>query len=192
MQIALLRHFPTDWNAAGRLQGRTDVPLSAEGRAELAGRRLPEEWRGRPILTSPLARARETAQALAEGAEVRVDDRLMEMDLGEWEGKLGPDLLADPACAWRPVETWGMDFRAPGGEGPQDLFDRLAPLFAALDGPCILVTHRGLMRAALALATGWRYDGPEPFRFKRFALHPVTVEGGRPVAAHLPEKLPMR
>ncbi|MDF2234305.1 histidine phosphatase family protein [Albimonas sp. CAU 1670] len=192
MQIALLRHFPTDWNAEGRLQGRTDVPLSAEGRAELALRRLPEAWRDRPILCSPLSRARETAETLAEGREVRIDERLLEMDMGEWEGRHGPELIADPDCAYGPVEGWGMEFRAPGGEGPADMFARLAPLFAELREPTLLVTHRGLMRAALAMATGWRYEGPETFRIKRFALHPVTLEGGRPVAVGTPEKLPLR
>ncbi|MEM1346062.1 MAG: histidine phosphatase family protein, partial [Pseudomonadota bacterium] len=42
--LALLRHFPTDWNAEARLQGRTDRPLSAEGRALLQTLALPEPW----------------------------------------------------------------------------------------------------------------------------------------------------
>ncbi len=194
MQIALLRHFPTEWNALGRLQGRTDVPLSDEGRAELALRRLPEAWRGRPILCSPLCRARETAETLAalDPAPIRFDDRLLEMDMGEWEGRQGAELIADPDCAYGPVEGWTLAFRAPGGEGPADMFARLAPLFAEIAEPTLLVTHRGLMRAALAMATGWRYEGPETFRIKRFAIHPVTLEAGRPVAVGAPEKLVVR
>ncbi len=188
-KIALLRHFPTAWNEAGRLQGRADIPLSPEGRAALAGLRLPPRWRGAPLISSPLARARETAETLAEGAPVRLDPRLMEMDLGAWEGAASADLLADPASGYRPVETWTLAFRAPGGEGPEDLFARLRPLLAELSAPTILVAHRGILRAILALATGWRYEGREPFRIKRFALHPVTLRDGAPAGIAPPEKL---
>ena len=48
VEIGLVRHFPTAWNAAGRLQGRSDIPLSDAARAELATRRLPPRWRGLP------------------------------------------------------------------------------------------------------------------------------------------------
>lgn len=193
-EIGLLRHFPTDWNAEGRLQGRTDVPLSAASREELAGRRLPPRWRGLPVIASPLARARETAEALAEGPTA-FDRRLIEMDFGDWEGRIGAELLADPACAYGPVETWGWGFRPPNGESPAEMAERLAPALAeaAARAPCLLVLHRGVMRCILALASGWGYDGPEPFRIKRAAVHPVTLDaGGAPVGFGAPEKLERR
>lgn len=194
-RIALLRHFPTEWNAAGRLQGRTDIPLSDTARADLATRRLPEAWAEVPVVSSPLSRARETAETLAEGRPVLLDPRLMEMDMGDWEGAFSDDLVADPACPYGPVETWGWDLQPPGGESPRMMAARLAPVMAELAaaGPHLVVCHRGVMRCLLALATGWDYRGPEPFRIRRAALHEITLDAaGRPVAAAPPERLPLR
>jgi len=187
-ELGLVRHFPTDWNAAGRLQGRTDVPLSDAARAALAGLRLPERWRGLPVVASPLARARETAEALAEGTPVRIEPRLIEFDFGEWEGRVGAELIAEGA-GYGPVERWGEEFAAPGGESVAALAARVEAALGAMQGPAVVVTHRGVMRAALALATGWRWRGPEPFRIKRAAVHPVRVEGGRILGAEAWERL---
>ncbi|HEU0221850.1 MAG TPA: histidine phosphatase family protein [Paracoccaceae bacterium] len=194
-RIALLRHFPTYWNEEGRLQGRTDVPLTPAARAELARLRLPGGWRGLPIVASPLARARETARALSEGAAFRTEEHLVEMDFGEWEGQIGAELLADPACAYRPVEEWGWDFRPPGGESPREMAARLRPLLAELAwaGPHVIVTHRGVMRCLLALASGWAYAGPPPFAMKRAALHEITLgPDGMPIGPHSPIPLERR
>jgi probable phosphoglycerate mutase len=191
IEIGLVRHFPTDWNAAGRLQGRTDVPLSEAARAELAGRRLPTRWRGLPIIASPLRRARETAEALAEGAPVRIEPRLIEFDFGDWEGRIGAELIAE-GVGYGPVEGWGADFAAPGGETVAMLEARVEAALGAIGAPAVVVTHRGVMRAALALATGWRWRGPEPFRIKRAAVHPLRLEGGRIVGAAPWERLDRR
>lgn len=195
-EIGLLRHFPTRWNAEGRLQGRTDIPLAETSLAALAGLRLPARWRGVPMICSPLTRARQTADALCEGAPITVDDRLIEMDFGAFEGRIGADLLADPAAAFRPLEQWGWDFRPPGGETPAEMFARIAPLLAeiaAAGAPRLLVAHRGVMRCILARASGWAYLGPEPFRIKRASVHPVTLDAaGAPVACAKFERLAPR
>ena len=102
------------------------------------------------------------------------------------------DLLADPDCAFGPVETWGWHLRPPGGESPAEMLQRLRPVLAeaAEAGPALLICHRGVMRAILAAASGWNYDGPEPFRIKRAAVHPVTLDGdGNPLGLAPPEKL---
>ncbi len=195
IEIGLLRHFPTDWNAAGRLQGRTDVPLSQASREELKGRRLPERWRGLPIICSPLSRAAETATLLSESGPPRHDPRLIEFDFGDWEGRFGKELIADPDAAYGPVETWGPDFRPPNGETPAEMTARLLVALrdVAETGPSLLVVHRGVMRAILAVATGWAWRGPETFRIKRAAVHPVMLsEDGTPVAAGPWEKLDIR
>jgi broad specificity phosphatase PhoE len=195
VEIGLLRHFPTDWNAEGRLQGRTDVPLSGASVAALLRLRLPPRWRDLPILSSPLSRAAQTARILAETHAPTFDDRLLEMDFGAWEGRIGADLIADPACRYGPVETWGWDFRAPDGESPAEMLGRVAPVLtaAAAAGPCLIVCHRGLMRAIMAAATGWPYLGPEPFRIRRARVHPVMLSAtGIPVGLGEPEKLEPR
>ena len=62
--LVLLRHGATDWNAAGRLQGRADIPLSEAGRAALEGRAVPATYRDRQWYASPLRRTQETATLL--------------------------------------------------------------------------------------------------------------------------------
>ena len=193
IEIGLLRHFPTDWNAEGRLQGRTDIPLSAEGRADLARHRLPERWRGLPVIASPLSRAMETAQALAEPGPPQPDPRLVEMSFGAWEGAIGADLLADPASGYRALEDWGWDFTAPGGESPRQMLVRVLPVLAACAEPSLVVCHRGVIRVILAAATGWAYRGPMPFRIRKAHIHPVFLSAdGCPASIGQPERLVLR
>ncbi len=172
VRLALLRHGPTEWNAARRLQGRADIPLSPAG-AEAVGRRVvPPELTGLRWLTSPLARARQTARLLGVVAEP--EPALIEMDYGAWEGlTLAAARAADPAAALA-NEARGLDFRPPGGESPRDVQARLA----ALSGRLVTegrdtgaVTHKGVIRAALALATGWDMTGRPPVRLDWSAAH---------------------
>lgn len=175
-RLALLRHFPTDWNGEGRLQGRVDRPLTDAAREALARLRPPADWADARVIASPLSRARDTASALWGAHDV--DPRLVELAWGAWEGAKGVDLLADPASGYRPVEEWGWDRRPPGGESPSDAWTRVSPLLseiAATRAPTVLVAHRGLIRVILAKAWDWSFDCPEPFRIKRGRLAPLTL-----------------
>jgi probable phosphoglycerate mutase len=161
--LLLVRHAPTAWNAEGRLMGRADPPLSPAGRAALAAWRLPAAFATAPILASPLRRARETAAAFGPAT---VEPRLIEMNWGAWEGRRLAELRrSDPAGA-AAIEAMGLDLEPPGGERPRDVAHRLADLFAELAGTerRVLVTHKGVLRAALALATGWDYRTKPPLR----------------------------
>mgnify|MGYP000070307252 FL=1 len=62
IQLGLVRHGHTEWNRAGRIQGRTDIPLDDEARADLAGFALPAPWDQADLWSSPLKRAVETAE----------------------------------------------------------------------------------------------------------------------------------
>ena len=94
MNIYLLRHGETDWNRAGRLQGRTDIPLNEKGRAQMkhAGEILRKSGiRMDLILVSPLSRARESAEITAGGLDypkekILVEEMLIEQCFGEGEG----------------------------------------------------------------------------------------------------------
>jgi broad specificity phosphatase PhoE len=180
--LLLLRHAPTAWNATGRLMGRADLPLSAAGRAVLASWRLPSAFDGAPLLASPLRRARETAAAFGPAT---VEPRLVEMDWGAWEGwTLAERRAADPAGV-AAIEARGLDLCPPGGERPRDVVARLAALFADLAGagPRVLVTHKGVIRAAMAFATGWDYRGPPPVRLRDGeALRSTLDRAGKPLA----------
>ena len=187
-ELLLVRHAPTSWNEAGQLMGRADPPLSPAGRRTLAGWRLPEAFAGAPIRTSPLRRARQTAAAFGPAA---VEPRLVEMDWGAWEGRRLAELRRADPHGLAAVEAAGLDLRPPGGERPRDVAARLAELFAELADPraagaerVVLVTHKGVLRAALVLATGWDYRTPPPLRLAagdalRLGLDPA----GRPTAA---------
>ncbi|MBX2856529.1 MAG: histidine phosphatase family protein, partial [Rhodobacteraceae bacterium] len=161
-----------------RLQGHADPPLDAEGRAEIADLRPPPSWREARLVTSPLARAQETAEAIARGRPVSTDARLMEMDFGVWEGLYSQALADDPSSGFKPIEDWGWSFRPPDGESVLELRERVTPFLqdvAAAGFPVLAVCHIGVMRVILAVAHGWDFEGPPPFRVKRRRLYPLRL-----------------
>lgn len=179
-QLAILRHGHTDWNRAGRIQGRTDIALDPEARAQLAALRLPAPWGDADLVASPLVRAVETARLVADRAP-ETTQALMEMDWGQWEGKRGVDLKADPASRFRDIEDWGWGYTPPDGESPADLRARLIPWAEGLRRDTVAVCHIGVMRVLLAHAMGWDFSGPAPFQVKRnrlYILH-ITPDGWR-------------
>ena len=159
--LALIRHGATDWNAERRLQGRADRPLSDAGRAAVQAWRLPPLLREAGWVSSPLARARETAALLRSGCAV--EQRLIEMDWGGWEGRTRQELLQEAGSEALDRNPLGRDFRPPGGESPREVIQRLKPWIAerARSGEAtVAVTHRGVIRALYAEATGWDMIGP--------------------------------
>jgi probable phosphoglycerate mutase len=176
LRLALLRHGHTDWNRAGRIQGRSDIPLDAEARTELAGYALPAPWDTADLWSSPLQRAAETAR-LVSGRAPQTAPALTEMNWGSWEGLHGRDLKADPASGFRDIEHWGWHYQPPGGETPAQVWDRIAPWIHALQRDTVAVCHIGIMRMILARAHGWDFAGPAPFRIKRNRLFVVGITG---------------
>lgn len=150
--LTLLRHGRTVANASGTLQGRTDNPLDEVGheQAQAAAAALDAVDR---VISSPLLRATATAGYL--GAPVTLDDRWVELDYGEFEGKRFSDL---PTGVW---DRWRLDidFRPPGGETLRELGDRTRSaldelLTASRDENIVVVTHVSPIKAALAWALG--------------------------------------
>jgi probable phosphoglycerate mutase len=181
--LLVLRHGATAWNERRVIQGRADPPLSAAGRAAVLAWRMPDGWRDAHAVTSPLARAVETAELIGLGAEVEA--RLVEMAWGEWEGRTLADLRAELGEAMAENEARGLDFRPPGGESPRDVQERLAPLLASLARPTIAVTHRGVLRALYARAVGWSMQGKAPDRLRDGCGHLFRVEMGNVFAERL-------
>lgn len=188
VSLAVIRHGRTDWNEAGRIQGRTDTPLSDAGRAALIGRRPPPALAGHAWVASPLARAVETARLLS-GADPETEPRLAEMGWGDWEGQRLADLRAALGAEMARMEARGLDFRPPGGESPRDVQDRLRPWLravAAAGRPRIAVTHKGVIRALLALASGWDMTGKPPARLDWTRVHVFHLAAdGRPAVGDL-------
>ncbi len=175
--FAILRHGPTAWSAEGRLQGRRDLPLSAAGRQCVRAWRLPPAVTGCAWRVSPLRRTGETAVLLGISDAVQ-ESALIEMDWGQWEGQRLAELRASvPGIA--AMEAAGLDFRPPGGESPREVQARLRPLLAriAQDGvPVAAVAHKGVIRALVALATGWDMRAKPPQRLAEDAVHLFEID----------------
>jgi broad specificity phosphatase PhoE len=153
--ISFVRHGETAHNREGRFQGRADVELSARGLeqvARLATRLSNSEIAA--VYSSPLARARQTAMAIAAvaGCEVEADDRLIELDYGEWDGRPLGDIAASEWAAWRADPT----FAPPGGESLVAVTARVAAFcrerLASPEANVIAVSHVSPIKAAVCWA----------------------------------------
>ena len=148
MNLYLTRHGETDWNVENRVQGRTDIPLNANGLAQaqaLADKIREENIHLDIIYSSPLERAYVTAQKCAEaaGCEAVPLDELIEMNFGEFEGATRDN--RDYQEAKKKFFT-----RYPGGESYMDVAARIYPLLKTIkNGPyddVMLVAHNGIAR----------------------------------------------
>lgn len=173
--FAILRHAPTVWNAAGRLQGLTDIPLSPEGEAAARTWRLPAPADGWRRVCSPLQRARRTAELVQPSVPVTVESRLREMSFGVWEGKSVAQLRAEGGERFAAAEQLGLDFHPPGGESPRQAMDRVQGWLRDLGEPTVAVSHKAAIRALLALATGWDMTGRQPLKLDWRCLHFFTA-----------------
>jgi len=195
----LLRHGETALSTERRFAGRGDIPLTEEGlrQAAAAAKRLAARGGIDVIVTSPLRRARQTADAvaLATGAPLLADDGLVETDFGKWEGMT----IAEASQRWPDqVSAWmrSVDVAPPGGESFADVISRVN---AALDRllaehqfrTLLLVSHVSpikiaacramlappatLFRIQLDVASlceiGWFADGPAVVRSLNDTAH---------------------
>ncbi len=189
VQCAIIRHAPTQWNVEKRLQGRTDIGLGPEGRIVAASWSVPAAWANWRVLTSPLTRARETAAILFPNSTAEIEPDLREMSFGDWEGQSLAALRGAPGSDAESREAMGLDFRAPHGESPREVQQRLLPLLARLAAAnqnVVLVSHKAVQRALYALATGWDMTEKPPTKLKDGRAHLFRLgNGGQPEVAEL-------
>ncbi|MBP6818153.1 histidine phosphatase family protein [Ferrovibrio sp. MS7] len=186
--LALYRHTRTAWNEAGRLQGRADIPALDSALAKLQQQKLPAPYDAWPWFTSPLIRTRQTAKAL--GLEPAPDAALIETHWGEYEGKTLDDLshLGD----FLENESRGLDLQPPNGESPRQVQDRLKPWLRARAEAgvnCGAMSHKGVIRAILALAYDWPMLGKPPVKLDWTCLHVFRLEADglpRPEQMNIP------
>jgi len=186
LELVVLRHGRTEWNAGGRFQGHTDVPLDATGRAQaralgllLAGDRFEAAY------ASDLARARETAQLVLGGRDtvLELDARWREMRFGVWEGLTWTEIVArDPALAERSA-TAPKFYTPDGGESFDQCCARVAAALAAIrarasDGARVLVaTHAGPLHALLRVALGESEAAALTVRFSPASITRLAFDG---------------
>lgn len=161
MLLYFIRHGQTDWNIAGRFQSRTNVPLNETG--ILQARQVRDLFDNRGInfvrvFTSPLGRARKTAEIVASGrnAEIVVEPAFRELDVGEFEGREERALRAEFGARY---DEWRANCfldAAPGGESLLDVMERVRePLFALasakLESDQLVVAHQAVNAAMKAV-----------------------------------------
>ena len=146
MKLLLTRHGQTDWNVEGKVQGRTDIELNEAGikQAEKAREKLLGEEID-IIISSPLKRARKTAEIIASGRNIPIifDKGIEERYFGEFEGKTRKEFNFD--------EIWNykINKQYENVESVQDLFDRTNLFLEKIknqynDKTVLLVTHGGV------------------------------------------------
>ena len=154
LEIWLIRHGETAWNAEDRILALRDMPLNDRGRtqAEHLRQRFERDHTSfDAVYASDLSRARTTAELALPGHALRTDPRLRELDYGAFEGHRWSDMggaLADQARRWR-AEPYGR--RAPDGESYDDVIARFAAFAASLprSGRIAAFSHGGTIRCVL-------------------------------------------
>ncbi len=186
-RIIAIRHGETDWNAAARIQGHTDIPLNARGleQAQLAAEALADEALD-AVYASDLQRAWQTAEAIARPHGLRVvrDPALRERCFGQFEGHSFAALepLHPELCdRWRRRDP---EFAAPGGETLRAFAQRaqtaLLRIAAAHPGQLIVVAvHGGVLDAFYRAATGQELQAPRSFELRNAALNRLLYAQGQ-------------
>ena len=167
-EVFVVRHGETEWSAARKHTGSTDVPLTEAGRrqaqglaTELAGRRFVR------VLTSPLSRAVETCRIAGLGDRAEARDDLREWDYGEYEGVTTAEIRSQRPD-WR---LWRDG--CPGGESPAQVgarADRVVAELQELDGDAAVFGHGHLLRVLTA-----RWLDLPPDRGASFALDTAAL-----------------
>ena len=154
--IYFLRHGETEWNAAGKLQGRLDIPLNPKGKAQaMRNGGVLAELLTNPhapsYVASPLMRTRQTME-IARGVVglpedgFATDDRLVEISFGSWEGQSWSEIKRDHAQEYQARHADGFDHVVPGGESYAMVMARVLSWLATVTRPTVVVSHGGVMR----------------------------------------------
>ena len=186
--LILVRHGQSEGNAAGLLLGRIDSPLTEHGRDQ--ARSLAGAVAGATrLIASPLERARDTAEALGTGLPVEIDERWIEVDYGEYDGRRLGDVPADVWAAWRSDPT----FTPPGGESMAEAGSRVRTaceeLFADPDGDArgdgvvVVVSHVSPIKAAACWSLGLGDEGAWRLYLANASVTRITWGHGGPVLA---------
>jgi broad specificity phosphatase PhoE len=160
-----VRHGETDFNLEGRLQGRRDTVLNAHGRRQALecgallrdlfarDHRRAEQFK---YISSPLKRARETMEVLRaalvlQPRDYEVDERLVEIAYGEWEGLTLTEIEARDSGVLTRRERDKWDFAPLGGESYRQLADRIGAWYCSLTSDTVVAAHGGGVRALMAV-----------------------------------------
>jgi broad specificity phosphatase PhoE len=157
MKLILVRHGATEWSVSGQHTGRTNIELTEQGRtqahraAKAVRKVMGSDFATAPVFSSPLARAKETAQIIFGSGRVRFDNNLMEFDYGDYEGLTSTEIrLSNPT--W---EIWNDG--CPNGETCDAVGMRADSFLQSIersDATVVAVAHGHLIRILAARAIG--------------------------------------
>jgi broad specificity phosphatase PhoE len=171
-ELVLVRHGETEWSRSGKHTGRTDMPLTEEGRvqAELLGTSL-AGIQFECVYTSPLSRAIDTCRLAGLEGAAEVREELLEWDYGDYEGRTTPEIREERSgwLLWRDGSPGGETAAAVGARA-----DRLLADLGSLDGAAALFAHGHVLRV---LAARWLGLAPECGALLRLDTATVSVLG---------------
>jgi broad specificity phosphatase PhoE len=183
MLLYLVRHGESTFNAEGRIQGQSDPLLSELGRRQSRAVAVALATQAiDAVYSSPLCRALDTARDIAgpHRLAVQTDPRLMELNAGQFEGRLRSDLAAAYPAE---LARWlGGDeaFAIPGGESRRQLTQRgceaIRSIAAAGHRQTVVVTHGGLLSVTLRVLLDMREPLP-PFALQNGSITRISVDG---------------
>jgi broad specificity phosphatase PhoE len=183
--LVVVRHGRTEANASGLLLGRADPALDEVGRSQaamLAAAVGPVDR----VVASPLRRAQETAAAF--GLPVEADERWIELDYGEWDGRPVGEVPVETWAAWRR----DLRFCPPGGECLADLGERVRSACEELaaeasSSTVVVVSHVSPVKAAVAWALGVGDEATWRMYVAPASVTRIDVRDGRPVLVSFDE-----
>ena len=146
MNLVVVRHGQTDWNVEERYQGQLDVPLNAIGRSQAEA--LKRDLAGIDFdaaYSSPLSRAFETAQVIANELEVIADERLSEIHHGAWQGQRKFDIAEQWPDEWERWSKEPLHFTPPGGESVARVRARVEDFLTSIRGTNVLCVSHGIV-----------------------------------------------
>ena len=166
MRFYIIRHGQTNWNKKGKIQGKTDIELDEEGIEQAKeARKILEKYPIDVIVSSPLKRARKTAEIINEVKKVPIifDKAIEERGFGEFEGKVRTEIYDD---IWNSeiLDNFQLNKQYKGVETIQDLCNRVWGLFDELKQDheyknILIVTHGGVTRAISGYFNGANKEG---------------------------------
>lgn len=186
-RVVLVRHGQTVWNAQTRIQGHTDIPLDEHGRWQAARTAQALAHEGlEAVYSSDLARARETADAIAAsaGLMVRIDTGLRERGFGVFEGLTFAEIETrwpEHSRRWRAREP---GYGPEGGEALEPFYARSVETTLRLasahpGGHIALVAHGGVLDCLYRAAAGVSMQAPRSWQLANAAINRVLVVDGR-------------
>ena len=196
MRLIIIRHGESEWNRIGRYQGQADAPLSELGvrQANALSMRLRTEPID-AIFTSPLQRARRTAEAVAQfhaATPFNIEPALMEIDHGDWQGLMTEDVIArfgDGLQEWRQHPTRAQ---MPNGESFSNILKRVLDLKERLareysERNVLVSTHDVVVKILVADALGMDMDRINRIWVTNASISVIEYGEGMPYLVSLSE-----